>query len=177
MHQPNGMTQTEINNVLAKYNVTQTQLNQLQIITARYEGNFQAVQEDFCEALKKDEWENEEILEQYGENRLHLIFMAGDPDEIVLENSDNEEYVQFGIKNYDIDVQQIQEDLGEDSADLMIFNAIIGNNEEETERKNTADAAAARLEEEREEAEERAREDADHEVKAAGLNSPDDDMG
>ena len=61
--------------------------------------------------------------------------MSGDPTDIVLENSDNDEIVKFGIKNYDVDIEWIREELrGDrdwDSTALIDFDVAIGTYEED----------------------------------------------
>lgn len=88
---------------------------------------------EFDEA--RENYSTSDILDRYKENHLHLRFMAGDPDDIILENSDNAEIVIFGIDNYEIDIQSIRDcprPLGENLsyAYLIDFDVITGAFEE-----------------------------------------------
>lgn len=96
----------------------------------------QSHNEDFLEALQlfiitidKREYLVSVILQLYKENPLHLMFMSGEPDDIILENSDNEEIVDFGIEHYEIDIDWVRSELDGDrdgdSAALMDFDRIM----------------------------------------------------
>jgi len=79
-----------------------------------------------------------DILNLYEEDARHLEFMAGDVDELVLEKSDDAEYVKFAIKHYTVNISWVQSqllggELGKNdggSASLMIFNLIIDSDQE-----------------------------------------------
>lgn len=96
--------------------------------------DFSEALQEFISAVEKGEYSVLDILKLYEEDALHLLFMKGEPDEIVLENSDNEAIVKFGIEHYDIDIDWIRCELGgdgdTDSAALMDFDRIIGTHEE-----------------------------------------------
>ena len=74
----------------------------------------------------------EEVIKKYVEDTRHLEFMAGEPDEIVLEHSDDIGMVEFGRENYDVDIGWIRGELddGRDGAMLMNFDLLIGTHEE-----------------------------------------------
>jgi len=96
----------------------------------QYGKKFSDIIEEFLSAVNNHEFTVSEIIEHYKENPLHLMFMSGDPTDIVLENSEDESIVIFGIKNYDIDIEWIREELYSEkddySAALMDFDRIIG---------------------------------------------------
>lgn len=104
-------------------------------LAIQYGEKFSEIFEDFISAADNDEFTVSEIIERYKENPMHLMFMSGDPTDIVLENSDDESIVIFGIENYDVDIEWIREELyGERddySAALMDFDRIIGANNAE----------------------------------------------
>lgn len=89
------------------------------------EDNLSEVQE----AISKG-YSIEDIVEKFEENPLHLRFMAGDPTQIVYEESDDQEIVDFGIENYDVDIDEVRSQLNEghdiDGAALMHFDLISG---------------------------------------------------
>lgn len=107
----------------------------LYALVAHSKGNFVSALDQVVEIMVRGEHPSfADILKLYKENPLHLEFMSGDPDEIILENSDDPNIVLFGIKNYDIDVQWIREELGgdeQDTASLMDFDRIIGTYEDD----------------------------------------------
>jgi hypothetical protein len=90
----------------------------------------------FVEIINNGKYSIEDILNQYAKDARHLEFMAGDVNELVLEKSDDAEYVQFAIENYEINTLWIQSQLlGGDflnsgSASLMVFNSIINPDHE-----------------------------------------------
>ncbi|WP_417905371.1 Ulp1 family isopeptidase [Candidatus Tisiphia endosymbiont of Micropterix aruncella] len=101
--------------------------------TINFDNLLYLLKENFSNFMQaREEYSILEILEEYAENPLHLTFMAGDPTDIVLENSDNEEIVKFGIENYDIDTAWVRGELNAGrehqdsySAALMDFDRII----------------------------------------------------
>lgn len=109
-------------------------LNLYRITTQIYEQDFSEVLQEFRTVVENGEYPVSDILERYEDHPLHLEFMSGDPTDIVLENSDNEEIVKFGIKNYDVDIEWIREELrGDrdwDSTALIDFDVAIGTYEE-----------------------------------------------
>lgn len=52
--------------------------------------------------LALEEYPIEDILERYNEDPIHLMFMAGDPIQIVEENEDNLKIVKIGVEYYDV---------------------------------------------------------------------------
>lgn len=98
-------------------------------LSDKYEEDFEDILESFEYAL--GEYGVEEFLERYSQDPLHLEFMSGDPTDIVLENSDDMRYIEFGIKHYDVDVGWIQQELNGDredpSASSMFFEAALLN--------------------------------------------------
>ena len=90
----------------------------------------------FVEIVNNGKYSIEYILNQYTKDARHLEFMAGDVNELVLEKSDDAEYVQFAIENYEVNILWIQSQLlGGDflnsgSASLMVFNSIINPDQE-----------------------------------------------
>jgi hypothetical protein len=110
-------------------------LNLYRITTQKYKQDFSEVLQEFQTAVENGEYPVSDILERYEDHHLHLEFMSGDPTDIVLENSDNEEIVKFGIKNYDVDIEWIREELrGDrdwDSTALIDFDVAIGTYEED----------------------------------------------
>ena len=110
-------------------------LNLYRITTQKYKQDFSEVLQEFQTAVENGEYPVSDILERYEDHHLHLEFMSGDPTDIVLENSDNEEIVKFGIKNYDVDIEWIREELrGDrdwDSTALIDFDVEIGTYEED----------------------------------------------
>jgi hypothetical protein len=130
----------EVIELLQNEDITLQNLLNLHSITEKHKQNFSKVIQNFIEAIEKEEYLISEILERYNEDSLHMEFMARDPDDIVLENSDDARIVQFGIKNYDIDVKWIEDTLRADrnsddldSAALMDFRRAMGSYEEEVE--------------------------------------------
>ena len=110
-------------------------MNLYRITTQIYEQDFSEVLQEFQTAVENGEYPVSDILERYEDHHLHLEFMFGDPTDIVPENSDNEEIVKFGIKNYDVDIEWIREELrGDrdwDSTALIDFDVAIGTYEED----------------------------------------------
>lgn len=115
---------------LAEENVTFEECLEIYNVAKRYGEKFSYVFEEFISAVNNHEFTVSEIIERYKENPMHLMFMSGDPTDIVLENSEDESIVSFGIENYDIDIEWIREELYSEkddySAALMDFDRIIG---------------------------------------------------
>lgn len=103
----------------------------LHAAVAERKGNFAYVLEQVVEIIECCEYYSsfKDLLRLYRKNPLHLLFMSGDPDDIVLENSHDSDIVIFGMEHYDIDVGWIRGELGDeegDTAALMDFDRIIG---------------------------------------------------
>lgn len=115
---------------LVEENITFADCVEMYHAARQYGKKFSDTIEEFISAVNNHEFTVSEIIERYKENPLHLTFMSGDPTDIVLENSDDETIVSFGIENYDIDIEWIREELyGERddySAALMDFDRITG---------------------------------------------------
>ena len=115
---------------LADESVTFEECLEIYNVAKRYGEKFSDIFEEFINIINNREFSISEIIERYKENPMHLMFMSGDPTDIVLENSEDESIVSFGIENYDIDIEWIREELhGEKddySAALMDFDRIIG---------------------------------------------------
>lgn len=95
---------------------------------------FSDIFEEFINAINNGEFSVSEIVHLYIENSMHLMFIGGDPTDIVYQNSDDESIVKFGIENYDVDICWIREELGGErdypSVALMDFDIIIGTYED-----------------------------------------------
>ena len=115
---------------LAEENITFQDLLEIYNAVKHRGAIFSDVFEDFISAINNRELSVSEIIQRYIEDSMHLMFMMGDPTDVVLENSDDELIVRFGIENYDVDVAWIREELhGEKddfSAALMDFDRMIG---------------------------------------------------
>ena len=110
-------------------------LNLYRITTQIYEQDFSEVLQEFQTAVENGEYPVSDILERYEDHHHVPLRIFGDPTDIVPENSDNEEIVKFGIKNYDVDIEWIREELrGDrdwDSTALIDFDVEIGTYEED----------------------------------------------
>ena len=95
---------------------------------------FSDIFEEFINAINNGEFSVSEIVHLYIEDSMHLMFIGGDPTDIVYQNSDDESIVKFGIENYDVDICWIREELGGErdypSVALMDFDIIIGTYED-----------------------------------------------
>ena len=125
----------DVQNLIDEETISAQDVLDLHAVVTQNKGNFASILQQVVEIIESQEYSSfAAILKLYKENPLHLEFMSGDPDEIVLDNSDDPNIVLFGIKNYDIDVQWIREQLGgdeQDTASLMEFDLVIGTYEDD----------------------------------------------
>ena len=97
--------------------------------------------EQFITAIENG-YSTSEILTSYEDDSFHLRFMSSDdPTDIVLENSNDYDVIELGIKNYDIDVEWIISELAAehedgDSSALQYFQMVVNNIYPEPEKYN-----------------------------------------